>query len=239
MFPRSILKLKFMTTTGNKMKILAAIIAVILWILGLILLVETGKAQDLNLVAIPGFRAVDDAQVLEIYDRASYYFRQVGITFRMTYMRRSNNPCEFFHNYVVQLQELECIKEDAKAQGYRRKKMITYYMLPPWIIVNEPYGPQTALIGGIAEKIGGKVAMGNATSVSLRDGVEGDSRIDHSAVIVFHETAHLMFAKHIDYTPNVMKSDANTHTSEYGGKLPVHWVTQRQVKRWYVKRRKL
>ena len=195
-------------------------------------------AQDLNLVAIPGFRAVDDAQVLEIYDRASWYFKQVGITFRMTYMRRSNNPCEFYHNYVVQLQELECIKEDARAQGYRRKKVLTYYMLPPWIIVNEPYGPQTALIGGIAEKICGKVAMGNATSVSLRDGVEGDSRIDHSATVLGHEVGHMLCAEHLDHTPNLMHSAANVFTSEYQGRLPVLPATKRQVKRGYAKWRK-
>lgn len=198
-------------------------------------------AQDLNLVAIPGFRAVDDAQVLEIYDRASYYFRQVGITFRMKYIQRDSNPCEFFHNYVVQLQELECIKEDAKAQGYRRKKVLTYYMLPPWIIVNEPYGPQTALIGGIAEKVCGKVAMGNATSVSLRDGVEGDSRIDHSATVLAHEVFHSwpICAVHQDHTPNLMHSAANVFTSEYQGRLPVLSATKRQVKRAYAKGRKL
>lgn len=197
------------------------------------------KAQDLNLVAIPGFRAVDDAQVLEVYDRASWYFRQVGITFRMKLIKRDSNPCSLFHNYVVMGSELECIKQDATAQGYRRKKVLTYYMLPPWIIVNEPGGPQTALIGGIAEKICGQVALGNATPNQLKDGVEGESRIDHSAVVLAHEVLHMLCAKHVDTSPNLMHPDANYYTSEYGGKLPVHWVTQRQVKRWYAKGRKL
>lgn len=208
-------------------------------ILNFVLLLEKGKAQDLYIVAIPGFRAIDDAQVLEIYDLASYYFRKVGITFRMAYMRRSKNPCEHFHNYVVQHLELECFKQDAIAQGYRRKKVITYYMLSPWIIVNEPHGPQTALIGGLAEKLCGKVAMGNATATSLRDGIEGESRIDHSATILGHEVLHLMCATHQDHTPNLMHSAANVFTSDYQGRLPVLSATKRQVKRWYAKFRRL
>lgn len=197
------------------------------------------EAQELSLVAIPGFREVDDAQVLEIYDRASYYFRQVGITFRMKLIKRDSNPCAYAHNYVVQLMELECFKDDAKAQGYRRKKVLTYYMLPPWIIVEQAYGPQTALIAGVAEKICGQVAIGNATATSLRDGVEGESRIDHSATVLAHEVMHLMCAKHIDSSPNLMHSAANVFTSEYGGRLPVHAITKRQAKRGYAKFRKL
>lgn len=249
------------------MKILLSIIGAALWLLGVIILIETAQPQefdssgarvheqhhsvrhgtgegssaffDLNLVAIPGFRAVDDAQLLEIYDRASWYFKQVGIVFRMRYLRRSANPCEYYHNWTVRGLELDCFKQDASTQGYRRKKLITYYMLPPWIIVNQPYGPQTALIGGIAEKLCGKIAMGNATPNQLKDGIEGESRIDHSATILAHEVGHMLCAEHLDYTPNLMHSNANAYTSEYRGRLPVLSATKRQVKRNYAKWRKL
>lgn len=208
-------------------------------ILALMVCVPLSLSQELNLVAVPGYRAVSQEQVRELYSLASYYFREVGLNFRINYIDRESNPCEYFHNYTVMGMELDCIKQDATAQGYRRKKVLIYYMLPPWIIVNEPYGPQTALIAGIAEKICGQVAIGNATSVSLRDGVEGDSRIDHSATVLAHEVMHLMCAKHYDHTPNLMHSAANVFTSEYQGRLPVLSATKRQAKRNYAKWRRL
>jgi len=121
----------------------------------------------------------------------------------------------------------------------RRKKQITYYMLPPWIIVNEPGGPQTALIGGVAEKICGRVAMGNATPNGLRNGVELETRMPHSAVILSHETGHMLCATHQDHVPNLMHSNANAYTSEYRGILPVLRVTKLQVRRAWVKLRRL
>lgn len=193
---------------------------------------------ELQLVAIPGYRAVDDIQALQIYGRASYYFKEVGLTFRIRYIKRADNPCWLYHNWTVRGLELDCFKEDAKVQGYRRKRVLTYYMLPPWIVVNEAFGPQTAWIAGIAESIGGTLALGNATPNQLENGVEGPPRIDHSAVILAHEVLHLKHAKHVDSSPNLMHSNANFYTTEYNGRLPVHRITKRQVRRWYAKIRK-
>ena len=195
---------------------------------------QTHQPQ-LNLVAIDGYRAVSKEQVRELYSVASYYFRQLGIGFRVNFIDLNDHPCMYYNNYTVMLQELECFK----AATPRRKKQVTYYMLPPWIIVNQAYGPQTALIGGIAERICGKVALGNATANGLRDGVELDTRMPHSAVILSHEIIHLACGTHQDHVPNLMHSNANTYTSAYGGILPVLRVTKLQVKRAYAKLRKI
>lgn len=195
----------------------------------------------LNLVAIDGYRAVSSEESMEVYSRASYYFREVGVGFRLKVFNVESNPCWQYHSWMpsVQVKELGCLKEHARQNGLRRKKMLTYYMLPPSISVQNDYGPQTAWIGGLAEWLCGKVAMGNATPTSLRDGVEGESRIDHSATILAHEVGHMLCAEHIDTSPNLMHSSANIYTSEYGGRLPVLNTTKRQIKRGYAKWRKL
>lgn len=196
---------------------------------------QTHEPQ-LNLVAIQGYRAVSKEQVRELYSLASHYFRELGIGFRVNFIDLETHECMYYHNYSVLLSELECFKQAT----VRRKKQVTYYMLPPWIVVNQAYGPQSALIGGIAERICGKVAMGNATENGLRDGQEIETRLPHSAVILAHEVGgHLMCATHQDYTPNLMHSNANAYTSEYNGILPVLNVTKRQVRRAWVKMRRL
>lgn len=192
---------------------------------------------DLNLVAIPGFRAVSDAQVLEIYEKASYYFRQLKIGFRIKRINLEENPCLFYHNYVVSLQELECLKQHATDSGYRRKKMLTYYMLPPWVIVDKPVdegGVQTTLIGGFAESICGQVAFGHAVETNQN----GEDRLPHSATILAHELSHLLCATHQDHQLNLMHSNANAFTTQYQGKLPVLRITKRQVRRAWSKQRK-
>lgn len=209
------------------------------FVLALLLALAPGvphhQPLEMNLIAIQGYRAVSKEQVRELYSVASYYFRELGIGFRVNFIDLNDHSCMYYNNFSVMLQELECFKQAT----VRRKKLITYYVLPPWIIVNEPYGPQTALIGGVAERICGRVAMGNATENGLRDGVELDTRMPHSAVILAHEVNHLLCATHQDHVPNLMHSNANAYTSAYGGILPVLRVTKLQVKRAWVKMRRL
>lgn len=194
--------------------------------------------QELNLVSVNGYRAVSPSEVRTIYEKAGYYFSQVGLNFRVRYVDYNLNPCIHLHNWINEISELECFKQDASNNGYRRRKMITYYMLAPWIVVDEEGGSQSAWIGGIAEDICGQVAIGNATDISLSYGVEGDSRIDHSTTILAHEVLHLMCATHQSNKPNLMHPSANQYTTEYHGRLPVLRITKRQVKRGLVKQRR-
>lgn len=198
----------------------------------------TTTTWDLNLVFVKGYRQVPEEKVGELYSQASYYFRQLKIGFRIKRINLEENPCLFYHNYVTQYEELDCLKQHATQSGYRRKKMLTYYMLPPWIILDKPAdegGVQTTLIGGFAESVCGQVAFGHAVEVNQN----GEDRLPHSATILAHELAHLLCATHQDHQLNLMHSNANAFTTQYQGKLPVLRVTKRQVKRAYAKWRKL
>ena len=187
----------------------------------------------LDIISVDGLFAVSDEQVQTIYADAARYFAQVGITFRVKYLAVDYNPCIYKHSLVSRESELKCFEVFTT----RRSKVITYIMTPPFVTVDEAYGPQTAWIAGIA-KLCGNLATGNAEEKSLSKGVIGDSRLMESATVMAHEILHTMCATHNNSAPNIMHPEANRFTQQYSGNLPVLEFTKRQVKRWYVKRRK-
>lgn len=219
---------------ANEIFVLLGILALL--IVALLFMSLTAKAEDLAtkdlyLVAVPGPYAVTDAELLDVYSRASYYFRELRIGFRMSYIRRGANPCPGYSDsrYAV-YDSLECFQADAKQ--YTRKNLIVYYVTPPTV-----EGGRDAFIAGIAD-VCGDVAVGNAEAYKLQNGLLGEARIDQSATIMAHETAHLLCAKHYDKKINLMYSSANFYTSQYHGRLPVVKATKRQVRRAIIKQRR-
>lgn len=209
--------------------------------LSLFIFVHQGVAEGLNIVHVGGYLSLTDEEVTDTYERATYYFKQYGLTFRLKRYSYETNPCAHLHSPLlyVAAKELNCLKEDAISKGYVRFRLLTYYMLPPYITVEEAYGPQTAWIAGLAESICGHVSMGNATRERYYNGeFNGESRIDHSATVLAHEVSHLLCATHQSSKPNLMHPAANNFTTEYRGRLPVLRITKRQVKRRLVQLRR-
>lgn len=175
-------------------------------------------AETLRIIQVPGPYAVSPEQVREIYVKSSYYFRELGLTFRVRYIAR-NSPCERWHSSDTRASELNCFSRNSK----HRAKLVTYWMTPPFV---EGY-PPVAYIAGVAFHCG-DVATGNATEASL---ITGEERINHSATTFAHEVAHNFCAGHIDTQVNLMHPDALSFVTDYGGILPVFEATKRQVKR--------
>lgn len=191
------------------------------------------QAERLNIVTVGGYMAVSQEAAREIYRQAGPYFKAMGLVLRVEWKHLETNPCAKYHTYFTQTEELFCLN----AQGFDKKGVATYFMLPPVVTVNEPYGPQTAWIMGVAF-LCGNVGVGNAIEKQFYNGAVGPSRIAHGATLVAHETGHNFCAKHISRKPNLMDPDANAHTEEYGGQLPVLPETIRQVNRGKTKARR-
>lgn len=190
--------------------------------------------QELEIIAMDGYLAVNQTEVEDIYMRASRYLSQLGLTLRVKYARLDDNPCLQFHSFWLRTEELKCLAQQLPARPY----VVTYWLTPPMVVVNQAYGPQTAWIAGIAE-ICGHNATGNATARQYVDGTFGAPTYDHSATIMAHEIAHIFCAKHVESSENLMHPDANSFTTKYRGALPVLRITKRQVKRGLISRRKL
>ena len=191
------------------------------------------EEPELRIVHVGGLYAVKPEQVQDIYKMASWYFQQVGITFRMQVYPLDYNPCIYKHGLQFRQDELECFKPMAST----RKKVITFIMTPPFVTIKEAYGPHTTWIAGTSYRCK-NLSTGNAEEVSIQDGVIGDEMLTASSVVLAHEVFHNLCAEHIDRKPNLMHSNALIYTLEYAGKIPVLGATKKQVKRWYVKRRK-
>lgn len=202
-------------------------------VLCLVLLANLLRAQELRIIHVGGLYAVTPEQVTEIYKRASYYFTQLNIKFRVKIIPIDYNPCIYKHSLGTRIDELNCFRSLTTT----RRRSLTYWLTPPFITVDRPVsegGTQTGWIGGIA-LLCGNVATGNAIEAQLLNGVRGGSRIDHSAAILSHEILHNLCATHYDFEPNLMHSAANQYTEQYQGKLPILKVTKHQIKRSFVK----
>ena len=193
------------------------------------------EGVDIRLIHVGGLYAVTPEQVQEIYSQASYYFAQTGIVFRLQVIPIDYNPCIYKHGLQFRAEELHCFAPFRAA----RKKIITFVMTPPFVTVNEAYGPRTTWVAGIAI-LCKNLSTGNAQANSLIDDVPGGDMLPHSATILAHEIFHNMCATHTLYRagPSLMHPAANDYTTQYNGRLPVLRVTKRQVKKWYIKRRK-
>lgn len=190
---------------------------------GFFLYALAARAETLRIIQVPGLHAVSDEQVKEIYAKSSYYFRELGLTFRVKYATKKAGPCEKWHWLQYRGKELSCFNRHTS----KRKKLITHWMTPPFISLEAPGEPQKAWLAGLAYSCG-DVATGNALEANLETGEE---RLNHSAVTLAHEVGHLFCATHQDSSPNLLHSDAMRFVTEYGGILPVLEATKRQVRR--------
>lgn len=190
---------------------------------------------DLRIIHMDGLYAVSPEQVQEIYSQASYYFAQTGLVFRLQVIPMDYNPCIYKHSLVTREAEIKCFDP---FRAYRRK-IITFVMTPPFVTIDYVEGPRTTWIAGIA-MLCKNLSTGNAQANEMVNDVVGGDMLPHSATILAHEVFHNMCATHslISAKPNLMHPYANSYTSEYKGHLPIFRLTKRQVKRWYVKRRK-
>lgn len=104
-------------------------------------------------------------------------------------------------------------------------------MIPAYSTWQE--GKRTAWLAGMAWTICSDVAVGNARRNRLWNGQEdvNSDRIHHSAVIMAHETAHLLCAHHVDWRINLMHSAANQYTDLYPKGLPVLRYTKREIQK--------
>lgn len=187
------------------------------------------ETRDLNLIYIDGYHALPLKRLPEVLSIANHYFTEVDVSFKIKLMTEPD-PCPLFHNLPMRLAEMTCFSKDARTSGYTRKSSLTYYMLPPYremlLGVN---GRDTSIfyIAGMAEWVGGAVAMGNAEEVNQDD----QPRIWESATILAHEILHLEGARHNDSKPNLMHSNAlaYVHSGEW---LSVLKSTKRQIRRF-------
>lgn len=183
-------------------------------------------AQELQIVPIHGLRALDDEQIKDVYSRASYYFKEVGLTFRVKYLPREFNECLSYNTLQTYALGIKCWKNNAYKRGWWRRKLVTYYLEPPMVELDQSYHEIKTWIAGISY-ICGKVAAGNAVEYSS----DGKLRLDQSAVIMAHELMHIFCAPHIESQPNLMHPSANDYTDQFQGKLPILRATKRVVKR--------
>jgi len=192
------------------------------------------QAQRLNIVQVGGYLAVSQEAAKEIYRRSAWYFSELGLVLRVRFGSIGSNPCANLHSIFTPSSELHCFDK----LGIDRPRTITFFMTPPYVTVEEAYGPQTAWIAGLAF-LCGNVAMGNAVEYRLRNGITGPSLLNHDATILAHETSHTLCAKHIDKAENLMHPAANEFTDKYLGRIPVLPETKLQVKRTKIRARKV
>lgn len=194
--------------------------------------------RTLQIISVDGFLALNDDEVKEVYKIATKYFRRLGFGFRLKYARLDNSPCEAFNILPRRLDELECYRNQAIVNGYhRRKRLITYYMVPPYITAVELR--KTAWLAGYAYAVCSNVAVGSATRQRLYNGdLLPESRMHHSAVVLAHEVAHLLCANHVEWRPNLMHPAANQYTDFYPDGLPILKYTKREIQKAFRKQRK-
>lgn len=196
--------------------------------------------QDvLHIIQVQGELSVSEDQFKQMYRKASWYFREMGLVLRLRRTVLNDNPCEDEHSISSIIPELACLRNYAIDRGWypARARTMNFFLLPPWLTENE--SGKTAWIGGIVYALCNNFGIGNASAHQLVDGVFGPDRLPHSAVVLAHETAHMLCAKHEDKTINLMHPDANAYTSAYKlGRLPVLRTTKRAVQRAINRKRK-
>lgn len=186
------------------------------------------EVKDLNLVYISGYHALPLERLPEVLAIANHYFNEVGISFRIKLLTEAD-PCPLFHSLPMRIQEMRCFSKDARANGFTRHRRLTYYMTPPYGVIDKPIqegGVPYFQIAGMTEWIGGKVAIGNAEETN-QDGLD---RITESGVILAHESLHMLGARHNDSTINLMHPNALAYVHQ-GEWLPVLRNTVRQIRR--------
>lgn len=190
------------------------------------------KPPVLRIVSIPGFESLPPQDLPKVVNGAVSYFNRTGIVLRFRILFEEN-PCKEMTGWEAFFYRVLCFDDHTRAEGHsRRFKVLTYYMTPPWLALSR--GQTSVLLAGSAI-LCGNTGTGNATGLTFPD---GRSSAQNASLILAHETCHMLCCTHQDKSPNMMHPAAQDFIPQYGGKLPVLRITKRQVKRWYVQRRK-
>lgn len=196
----------------DSVKLTLLILGAVLWVYCMFLVCFEAKAEEIlrpKLRIVEVLTSHEDAR--DVYQRAKYYFRKVGVRPRVTFIKEYPSLCVILSQLENISEMANCFKNDAYfTPGFWKEGEVTFYYLPR---ISQHDKLWTF---GAAYR---RVAIGG--------GVE-----EKGAVVLFHEAiGHALGgAPHIDTSCNVMNSAA-LHCIREGSRLEVLPATKRMIRR--------